>query len=325
MVLPFKEKTWQYNVGTNIYNATSGVNNQNAIYAFKAALVGFGQNPWTVVGSSNRSVAGMDGVDRWIGQSSINLSNAVGSWIVLKQTGISSTFQILLTCSNLTNPMQISFSPVAGFTGGSITAFPTATDSVVVSGNSLNFRHAEGNAILNVMQTTDGYCTRAWMYINGTPGGTSWCFHAEKIKNPVQGLTRDYFVANWVDSNVSAWTQNAYRYDYIMGARFHATFSGNTDQVLQGTSEGLATVVNVDYFQCPNDISGEYQIYPISLANMDRTMGQYYGRWGEFYDLWMGSVSNDLFYFRDNFNSSKQFFQISNVIIPWNGTQAVLG
>lgn len=63
---PVLDKTWQQDV--NISLATTGGkrgDHQALMRRFKNALINFGLSAWTVRGSSDSGVAGMDAVDRW--------------------------------------------------------------------------------------------------------------------------------------------------------------------------------------------------------------------------------------------------------------------
>jgi hypothetical protein len=98
-------------------------------------------SPWVVVGSSNGVAAAMDGVNRWVADSDLvwgaGASNK--SWIVLRQSGIASQFQILISLDHASKyrlsvivSARNGFGTAYGGTDGSITARPTATDGVTV-------------------------------------------------------------------------------------------------------------------------------------------------------------------------------------------------
>jgi len=114
------------------------------IYLFKEALLTQG---WSVVGSCGYNgsafAAAMDGVDRWINMDAVTgvwdgAPNAgMFSWIVLRNTAINASgagYQIYLapemSAYSANYPVVILDSWSVGFSGGSTTARPTASDQV---------------------------------------------------------------------------------------------------------------------------------------------------------------------------------------------------
>jgi hypothetical protein len=87
--------------------------------------------------SCNGTVAGTtgDGVDLIASISDLVQNNAGSShaWFVVRSTGLASNFQVLVSCESADSDSKILtvyFSVNAGFTGGTTTARPTATDEV---------------------------------------------------------------------------------------------------------------------------------------------------------------------------------------------------
>ncbi len=131
MALPTKVKTWQYanNIGGNSWLGSNATDAAFTIVAVKDALCAFSLFPYTVAGSSDGATAGMDAVDRWVDYADIVLPGGTHSWIVLAQPAFSTNAQLCIDFNSGTGT-QATFiwSPTAGFTGGTTSARPTATD-----------------------------------------------------------------------------------------------------------------------------------------------------------------------------------------------------
>ena len=172
MALPTVEKTWQYNV-----NQTPANNPSAVLYAMKASLTGFASNPWQVVSSSNCTNYG--DADYWSSAADVRYAVTPGpkySWIVLKQPAISSNFQVLITARTTAGgwdeAMNFRISPSVGFTGGTLTTFPSASDQILEtsysrSGGTYNPVYDYSSAgwppvSYHAMMSSDGKCTRSF-------------------------------------------------------------------------------------------------------------------------------------------------------------------
>lgn len=143
---------------------------------------------WTVPGSSNSVTAGMDGADRLSTTSNI-VTTATGgaahSWCVTKDSlGLSILFDWSAHATDR-RYAKIYMSPSAGFTGGSITARPTATDEVAVDARD-DFLWASAGAtnsrwLLNVIQRDDGLETYAVGFKDNLAGFFWATFRADQI------------------------------------------------------------------------------------------------------------------------------------------------
>ena len=138
------------------------------IRTVKDALIAFASTPWTMRYSCNSVTAGAagDGVDRITTNANLVWASAgsAHSWIVLRQTGIATNFELLLSCENAHasgTTLMIVVSPAAGFTGGTTTARPTATDEVVLNAAAVAWAASAVTALRwHLQQSTDGQCTR---------------------------------------------------------------------------------------------------------------------------------------------------------------------
>jgi hypothetical protein len=316
--MPFtKEKTWQYSVN-NTVAALGAITTTHArlLRSIKNTLLAFGTLPWTVVGSSNSVAAGLDAVDRWAADGNLVWANEgnAHSWIVLKQTGIGSNFQLLINCSpadTWNRVVNVIASPNAGFTGGSTTARPTATDEVDLNVSNNEYwagsHSADGQFVYHVMQSTDGQCTRI---LTARAGAVCGFWLLDKAKNPVTGWTYPFVGIVKGDTTGDVAT-------IATLAATSAKFAGwGTAYMNMYATHEVANSNNIPTLSTvPNDLSTKYPVFPIGL--LSETAGQR-GRHGDLFDLWWGltAVATGDFYPGD---ASKQFVQLGDVIFPWNG------
>ena len=184
MAAPALQKTWQGGStagGTQFVNViVTGTTPRDTLWAIKNAMVNFFAVPWTVIGSSDGVNASMDGTDRWIDSGDIIFRTTGGtpvSWIVLQQTGIGATFQVLLYINDLLSqdPNRENITIIAnaggfgtangGSTDGDTINLPTPSDTSKNFGvDGTGWMGAEGvtptQMILTCISSTDGQCTR---------------------------------------------------------------------------------------------------------------------------------------------------------------------
>jgi hypothetical protein len=325
MALPTIEKTWQFK--PNIMIPSTGdesTNIKTMILALKNALTTFGSNPWVVTGSSNKTTAGMDGVDRWntIADIQYAAAGSAHSWIVLKQTGIFSNFEICIDFGYAYNTKYFGFViGLSGFTGGSTLNRPTATTQIVLDNNNdYWYPNVTDNIVLQIMQSTDGECTRI-VYLTQRIPGLFWLF--DKPKNPVSGWTNPFIVA--FRTGISGLSTQC-RLDTYNDNAILTSYMNSVTSKLYLATEGFGSATTLENFSSINQISNEYDIYPISLVS--ETTGAK-GRHGQIYDLWFGNISAanlgsyvDTTYPDD---STRQFWQCDDFIFPWDGTPSVPG
>lgn len=319
MALPVLQKTWQFNVNQAAITA-----HNDLLYKIKVAMVSFGSNPWTVVGSSNSVTANSS--DNWTSASSVVFQNngAAHSWIILKQVGIATNFQVLIVARR--NPgggsdvMFVLYSPSAGFTGGTTTARPTATDEVPFDTDNASLPTNSANlavtaARLHAMQSTDGQCTRIFIYVNSIPQ-TMLLF--DKPRNPVPGWTIPHvaFYAVQQYNTGASVAQVTYAKLNDLANRTKSKV-GTTQFDLFITSEGCITSMIGEQQNFVNDLDNN--TYPILPMGLFSTTASARGRHGELFDLyWGATVIGE----GDNYpdDATKQFVQFGDFVHPWNGT-----
>lgn len=265
MSVPAFLRTWQFQVDQVVapQGATLSTN-QALMFALKQSTKGVGA--WTDaagavtassgnwdVRSSSDGVGGFgnnDGVDRWVTGANL-IWAAAGtnhSWIVLRQTGIATNFEVCIDLSNaLSATATIAVSFTAGFGSaalGTATARPTATDERVLISNA-SWGGPNGNTpqALHVLKTADGSALRVIVTRasnNGSGGWTvlfwgfelpvvsnaawtspsaAWAFGSSAV-NPSSGLDT---VAN-LSTAANTWSRTP------GGTNFQSTWSGEATQ-----------------------------------------------------------------------------------------------
>lgn len=317
MALPTLQKTWQYNV--NVAQAATGTalaTNRALIRAIKNALIGFATLPWTVRYSCDSVTAGSagDAVDRWDSDTDLVFATAPSahSWIVLRQTGIASAFELLIsmpvaagTGTNIT--MELS---ATGFSGGSTTARPTASDSVsLFSGQA--FSASDVSYRWNVWQSTDGQCTRIAIAYSSN---FTFLVVIDKPSNATAGWTNPYYgFANYNSSGVLVTS-------FVSAAATGKMRSGSTTGNVTYMIEGIANNITVDTTigNLANEIDSSWDMWPLSIASYTTGVR---GRHGNAVDLWMVSAvraNSDMI----PGDGSNQFAVFKPFIFPWNGSAA---
>jgi hypothetical protein len=314
MALPTLTKTWQFNV--NNLQAAQGsrlADDRQFLLNIKNALLGFGTNPWTVRYSCDGTTAGTagDGVDRWSAQNKVIFSSGgAHSWIVLQQSGINTGFQVLLDCNSTTSAastgLTIKVSPSAGFTGGTTSVAPTATDSHTPLSNTTFLAtndNVDRQLRWNVMQSTDGQLTLVFAYISGV-GQMLWTF--SKLANAtaagVGGTVGYDNTGLWSLSNTGVLWQTLVTRQ--QGTNVTCSFNYETN------TQAIVVV---------SDLDGNFPMLPLAASSATSPAR---GRLGTFQDLWITCATPAL---GDTFpnDSSDQFILPGNstaIVIPWNGT-----
>lgn len=327
MSLPVLTKTWQYNINQSFGGFGSGTDQSNLLRLIKNALLGFGSSPWTTRYSCNSVTAGVagDGVDRWTTDGNVvfaNTGGAVRSWYVLRQPGIGggSGAEMCLDCGvDNTNGsrIRVSFSPSAGFTGGSTTVTPTATDQFWIGGatTTISVWAPIGaiNGKFHVWQSTDGQCTRIIASV-ASQTVSMWIIDKPTLNVPALNWPNDFTALVYsAGAGVEASTYaNIFRTTARLNAKlgavpiYGAMFP--TTEIVNATEVGSQSFVN--------ELSSNYPIMPVGM--MCTTGAGIRGRHGTFQDLWCGStgVATGSTYPND---ASRQFAQFGIITMPWGG------
>lgn len=307
--------TWQF-TALNYAIASSGNalgEHRNVLLRLKNSFIGFAQNPWTVRGSSDGSAAGMDQVDRWSTITDINFNNSgsAHSWIVLGQPGMGVGFQFLIAC-NLSDSwgryISAFFSPNAGFTGGSTTARPTATDEVPLLEFGA-FLHASSTSYslkAHTLMNTTGSNTRYIVYYGGNP---IMFLQLEKLNPARSGVTYP-FVCNWMAGNTSdRMTANLYCIVNMVGSP--VGYPTLVKPLIPGSGGSFDPIL----ISLANPISGEWPVWPILVEDSNRK-----SHLGTIPDLWIGSVAKTNVDGYPAAPATRVWQHYSDLILPTDGT-----
>lgn len=355
MALPTKTKTWQF-LWNNLTGSTGAIatdasslfyNLSVKLLALRNAVDGSG-NPsggtaiFTCQGSSNGTTAGMDAVNRWSSASQVNFTNnAYNSWIVLRNGG-----------SGLTNPYYLLVVPYlatgiyygyfaisySGFTGGSTTALPTATDLFVLAGNNVaaaNTLTTQGVCVqpttayigkLHVIASIDGTSVR---WAHSSNGITQMMYCVEQPTQTPSAWANPLVVFNNGSVAYSAsWTANCATTAALFTTSNCVSIRGNPNPLAASPllPQPVVGFLTTEYYNgatlagtetLPNDLDGTWPLCNIGVASFS-TIG-YRGRLGIMADMWQGATNaGDLTTYPTD--ATRQLVQFQNLVWPNNGT-----
>lgn len=318
------------------------------LWALKEALqygsggVKGGPGAWTVVGSCDGTTYGMDGVDRLTDYTKfIAHATTAHSWIILQQPAMGLApgyYQLLIdlkVASHSYANFAVSFS--VGFSGGTTIVRPTASDEATW----LNTNHTSSNLYapytvgVNCVKSTDGEVTRVFFSQAGAVDSSLWpptvLLLMEKAKDPVSwwanpcvfavGYPYSYAVWQWYSHGSSTAVEplKARVGTTPITARFTAEGTG-----ISGIGPGgfyYGWIINKAPLQRP-DFNGEWVVSPAGIISCSTVMR---GRLGEFFDLWLAPQSMPLGeYIASTGGGERQFINLYNMIVPWDGTHLML-
>jgi len=326
MALPTLSKTWQISANNTVTaQGTAAATDQYIWWVIKNLLIGFGTLPWVVRGSSNSSTAGLDAVDRWTTSANIvkATSGSPHSWIVLRQTGIATNFEL---CIDANHPVayigSIIVSPSAGFTGGTTTARPTATDEIVLISTTTWSSNADTQHQVHAWQSTDGACTIVQVWRGGSAQPTFLMF--VKPNDPPTGWSNPSLSVALGNNGggISAplttfWASAGSPPVRARGSvgTINVNFGGEA-----ATTGGNLAVISMN---AASAFSGEWPFYPVGATTFTSPDTS---RLGVVPDLWWKAnavLDGDTF---PNNASTRQFVAAGGFIFPWLGdsTQMLL-
>jgi hypothetical protein len=302
------EHSYQYRSNVRISAQANIASTVKAVFLrLKQELKGFTVEPWTVSGSSDGSSAALDGVDRITDSTKLILSTGAHSWIVFYQATLG-----LYWCwdfSTNTSYRVTMVSSLVGFTGGSTTARPTATDERVVIDDDTWTMTAGGNnedQLLNVWQAEDGLQTMVFV---AAEGRTTTMIVLGRAIEPVPGWTTPVFVYGGCHSGSTTNADLLYKHPAIKSWGPSGALSFYASSFSGDASGALVTVAHDGV----DAISGTYWTLPMALLSLTSGMKSRHGRLG---DLWFcaPSVPNGFF------PGTSDFAVFNNYVVPWGGS-----
>lgn len=321
MALPTLSKTWQFNVNNQTTAQGSALaDSRKTLRGIKDAMIGFATNPWTVRYSCDSVTAGTagDGVDRWSADTKLVWANAgtAHSWIVLRQTGIGPTYELLISCegTSATGSLLTILTSISGFSGGSRTARPTATDELTVASSGQWISGSDVSNRWSVMQSTDGQCTRILV---GFGGNFTTLIVLDKPNNPTTGWSTPNFSALYfIAGGLSITTANFISLTSPLARSRIGSVNGSVTLTIEGIGNNFATDITIG--NIANEVDSSWDMWPLGIACL--TSGAR-GRHGSLFDLWAISTaraSGDMI----PADGSNQFAVFGNFVLPWNGSAA---
>lgn len=326
MSYPTPQKTWQFSASgsptINVAYGGTGTTEGDAddlIIKVKNLLKTLDLNAWGVVYSCNGSVAGAagDGVDRWSTAADVVHANAgvAHSWIVLRQSVLGSNFQLLIDfCSGNAYQAAISYSKTVGFSGGSTTAAPTATDQCPLNsasvGTAANWGPLNSNhtGTFHLLTSSDGKALRLFVCTGGSTVG-AWLL--DEPQNYPTGWTSPHIA--WIYSSGSAGVEGPIYVNLVRNANARGRV-GSTNFAAYLGVEGCNSSELGTQVTGANDIDSTYPMGGVSIISTS-TAGTR-GRLGVISDLWTGlaALASASTY------GSKQFAHFGDLIVPWDGS-----
>lgn len=313
MGLPTPAKTWQFAhttvpaLGTGLQDLQRGMR-----VGIVNALLGMTGAP-SVSGSSDGTTAALDATNRWTGDVALvwATSGTPHSWIVLR---FSTLYYLLIDLNSGSSASISAYLSFAGFTGGSTTNRPTATDEAQIIGTGgspggwVN-SGADAQRVWHVMMPTDSSGVRVLMY-TGNVQESFWLFG--KAVNTVSGWTHPIYGVIHFSSLLDGFGT----YSNLFNAANVTAVGPTTPMSMFVTSEATSSGALGSVQTTVNDLDGGYVIATPGLYST--TVGSV-GRHGQIEDLWWGSTTPAT---GDTYPSggSATFLQAGDMVFPWDGT-----
>jgi hypothetical protein len=322
MPVPALEKTWSF-LHTFVQQAGNARDcNRAGFFAIKEGLKSL-PVPWTVVGSSDASTAGLDGVDRivtaskWIAAP----ASSAHSWIVLREpvSGLEVMFNAATASAAYEAACVVSIAP-AGFSGAVTTITVPTGGSVLADLNAGTAPVTLFGALvpsslfpvaLHFIQSTDGRTTHVIACVGGV--ATRW-FMFSDLADPVAGFTvpRVYLASAPTQAGIGTTVTSANFYGWHGGGYFRCGLPALYMEAVVLQSDSA--------FNVENAFVGGYPIIPAIVGSR---VGGRQGFLGRLPDTWVGMAGlvEGRTYPNDG---TRQLVQFGTVVFPWDGTIPVL-
>lgn len=324
MALPTLSKTWEHSVNTAAATSTADEDDCDAtILAMVNALIDGGTFtvPWTVVASSDSVTA--DASNNWLDIGDIVHAAAptAHSWIVLEApTGdLQICFDTGFT-NSLPERWGVYVSFTAGFTGGTTTARPTATDEFELSAASTNiFPTSTFNSKVHCTISDDGEQTRLFVNIGGN---TIIALIVGELAD-TDGLVDPTAIiwgpiTNGVSETLDLFQLWSGCRTLFNDAGTVAAFRCSGEAVQNGTSD--TTFQSLVGFNATNAQNGEWHLGPVGAWGPQGTAQA--GKLGNLPDLFWGSETNHTGDQYPDVGTTFQFTQFGVFVVPWDSTNA---
>ena len=295
-------------------------------------LAGNFTTPLTVKGSSASRASrsyGMDGKDRWVNYNDY-MSALSGSrdWVVL-QTASGCEMLWWLDTSSTSYEYDygvVGFSAENGFTGGTLSTSPTATDYIEKYSRTerwhpLTDPYVSADFYVSIMMSDDGEHFRLWI---NNDDNIDWFMGMERAYNAITAGS-----IPWNGNQNIFWYYPSNGTNVMLfgsfndGSRVHSVI--DKDAVAGGpyytyyymTCEMcIAAMIGQNMAVYPNQLSREGSFAPIGLATPHTSVR---GRHGRMADIWWIGSGGSNYGSTFPFDGSKEFIRIGDFILPWDG------
>jgi len=338
MAAPVRTKTWtKYSTYVATADGPPPQPGQDAgesasrevFYRLKATFLAAG---WTVVSSCGKYDDG--GGEAWHYGATDHWPNAVAvrwkeadnkfGWIVLRNTNLhagGAGFQVCIALTGTVNSTQtgtMAFSCEGGFTGGSETARPTATDEVVVFNNEqltgYSLASFENNA-MNIWYTSDGTSFRLWW-------GKGLANMTLDI-NPPWLFERLVDAPSWMDKPVVAGSTRWEAMDLFADSSRRFYFCCDEfikcDVLLSAEANASGILSRQAQFQVP-DPGGRWPVFPVSVISRSPLVNGYVGKLA---DMWVVPTALAFGDYMPG-DGSKKFVVMNDLLLGNDGTAVML-
>ncbi len=285
-----KDKTWLIASTTIAPLGSTDLTKQRVLYQLKVEYVAAG---WAVEGSSDAAAAGMDDVDRWLDEGDVTWADpGAHSWIVLSKDGE----HMCIDCFDTNAPASASYATDidvcwsrAGFTGGSTTVRPVATDEACLSQMDWGILATSANTNtyqIDRLRSDDDDCLHLFIFRTSATFEAYWS--ACKVKNPAAGVASEFHLHAIGLSNLDTATFN----NGIAGLGTQGWRFLNPLARLMGYAYITATIHASDRLGeqvvAGNDFSSERQPQACGVYSEDQMLQ---GKVGEMFDMWWADTS----------------------------------
>lgn len=297
-------------------------------------LCGNFTTPLTVKGSSASLAgrgAGMDGKDRWIGYNDYKSAlSGDRDWVVL-QTASGCEMLWWLDSSSTSYEYDygvVQFSCENGFTGGTTSTAPTATDSIEVSARTTRWGpytdpYWVGTFYISMMMSSDGEHFRFWH------NGNNYLNMFVGMERAKDAITAGALIP-WNGNQNIVWWRNVNNSDVMEFEDFNdaayvratidkdASAGGPYAPSYYMSAEMLGSaMLGQQMGSHPNELSREVSFAPIGLITTTTFVT---GRHGRMADLWWIGAGTANYGNTFPFDGSKDFMRIGDFIFPWDGS-----
>lgn len=290
---------------------TTALQNQALFVAVKAGMKSFA-NGWATRGSSDATTAAMDTTDRITDKTKV-VANAAGAhtwWVGRNTDGL----EICCAFNGATpNLMTVAMSVAAGFSGGSTTARPTATDEeVVISAAEWAVGSGAGGNVrmhVHVMHSEDGKNTYAFVLTSGRVV-SMWLMGG--VSDPEDGwVPKIVYVDGAGASTVTTLQGYARRFtaSRIIG---HSNTLGKIDMRITLPGTGNAELAATQQGRESN--TGNWQNWSMGLVSLTSTKIGWHGR---LTDLWLVPAGMPSGWLTPTADGTARLINFGTLLVPY--------